>query len=879
MDELERALREHFGFEQFRPSQREVIENILAHRHTLAVLPTGLGKSLCYQLAAQLLPGLTLVISPLIALMQDQVEALTGHGFDNVTFLNSALHPSEIGRRYAEIERGRYRLVYLAPERCDSPRFQQLARQAEVALVVIDEAHCISQWGHDFRPHYRLLLSRLPELRRATFLALTATATPEVQNDIAATLALPELQRVIADFNRPNLHFECVKVAQREEKEARLIKLLAGDDGPAIVYASTRKEAASAYQLLQARGFNAGLYHAGLGPEERARAQRQFLQDHCRLMVATVAFGLGIDKPNVRRVIHYNLPGSLENYYQEAGRAGRDGEPAICTLFYWQPDVRTQRFFIDHACPDAEALLRLYGLLRQAHPLPIAVTDLVTASALPELTVNAALQLLYEQQWLTFTPEGKYALARPESKYPQVDFRPLLERRRRADERLKQMIEYAAGSACRRACILGYFGQQFAPPCGGCDVCLAATESKAAGPIPEVEGSAASDRVARIILQTAADFGGRLGRKLIAEVLSGSRSKRITEHSLERSRNYGALGLHRREQVMAWINELIEQQLLLVTAEEYPRLCITEAGRRALAAASRLPLSGFARQEPKVDLSEPVEALGRDPQPHPVAARLKPPADAAATAKLSARLRQWRLEKARSLGVPAYVVLHNSVLDEIARQQPQTLLELSEIKGIGPSRTERFGEEILALIGRALAGVHQATAPEARAAPASPRAEPPPELRLQVEMWHQGGAEPDAHALLAALAGLTELESGEQIAVINALRELRIAQAAPALMRLLGETSNGNLLAATCAALAHLGAIQAAPEVARLLADDRPGVRRAAARALGRWRAYAALSQLERMASEDAAESVRLAARAAALLIKSEEAPSHAAES
>lgn len=237
MDALERALRKHFGFEQFRPGQRQVIEHVLAGRHTLAVLPTGLGKSLCYQLPAQLLPGLTVVVSPLIALMQDQVAALQRRGFGNVTYLSSTLSPAEIGRRCNEIERGFYKLIYVAPERCDSPRFQQLVRERELSLVVIDEAHCISQWGHDFRPHYRTLLTRLPELRRATFLALTATATPEVQDDIAATLALPALERISADFNRPNLHFNVIRADERAAKDARLLELLRQEDGAAIVYA------------------------------------------------------------------------------------------------------------------------------------------------------------------------------------------------------------------------------------------------------------------------------------------------------------------------------------------------------------------------------------------------------------------------------------------------------------------------------------------------------------------------------------------------------------------------------------------------------------------------------------------------------------------
>jgi len=841
MDELERALGQHFGFDKFRPGQREVIENILAHRHTLAVLPTGLGKSLCYQLAAQLLPGVTLVISPLIALMQDQVEALVDRGFSNVTYLNSALEPSQIGARYAEIERGRYKLVYVAPERCDSPRFQQLARQMRIDLVVIDEAHCISQWGHDFRPHYRTLLGRLPELKRATFLALTATATPAVQDDIAAALELPEIERVIADLNRPNLQFQVVRADQHEEKAARLAELLSEDKGPAIVYASTRKEAAQAHQFLQAEGFSACLYHAGLDSEQRARAQRWFQQDQRRIIVATVAFGMGIDKPDVRQVIHYNLPGSLESYYQEAGRGGRDGEPATCTLFYTPRDERIQRFLIDQAHPQPGVLLHLYEMLRQAHPLPVPAGDLATASELPEITINAAVRLLAEQQWLQVHQDGKYSLARLASGELKVDSRPLVERYRRATDRLNQMIQYATGRNCRRAQILNYFGQRFAPPCGGCDLCCApAVPATQTQPPPE-EATAASDRVARVILQTAADFGGRLGRLLIADVLSGSKRTRVIELGLEQSKHYGTLNLHRREQVVGWIDELIGRQLLRVTAEEYPRLCIAEAGRRALAEDSLLPLAGFARKSSAGHASEPAELDS-------AAISSSPRAGAVSSETFKERLKQWRREKAHALGVAAFVVLHDSVLGEIARRQPQTPAELQDIKGIGPSKVEKFGAEILALVR-------------------NPVSEPPLDLWLQVEVWRQGGREPDAQALLAALENYSGLERGGLISVINALKDLGIKQASDSLMRLLKETSDGNFLTAICDALGQLGATPAVPDVLPLLNDHRPSVRRAAVRALGRLRIPAALPQLARLANEDASENVRLAASAAVRLL------------
>lgn len=866
MDELERALHEHFGFEQFRSGQREVIEHVLARRHTLAVLPTGRGKSLCYQLPAQLLPGLTLVISPLIALMQDQTTALERRGFRNVTSLSSALVPAEIGRRFAEIERGEHKLVYVAPERFDSPRFQQLVRQAEISLVVIDEAHCISQWGHDFRPHYRTLLTRLPELRRATFLAVTATATLEVQNDIAASLALPTLERVIADFNRPNLHLEAIKADAREEKDRQVIELLKRDAGAAIVYASTRKEAAAVHQLLRDHGFNVCLYHAGLDTRQRTEAQQRFLQDDCRVIVATVAFGLGIDKPNVRRVIHYNLPGSLENYYQEAGRGGRDGAMATCTLFYSQPDVRIQRFLLDQAYPQPQVLLKLCDMLREAHPLAVAAGDLVTAGQLPEIAVNAALQALYEQQRVRITAEGKYALAQVAESAPKFDVRDLNERRWRANERLKKMIAYALDAKCRRAAILNYFGQRFAPPCETCDVCRSQMSAAASSPAEvrqtELVASEASDRTARIILQTALDLKGKFGRSIVSALLAGSKSQRITAANLNHNPHYGELQLHAIKHITRWIDELSGQQLLKVTAEEYPRLLITPEGQAALNESSLIGLSGFASEsvtEKVEDIASPDDATK---QPAPI-----PPGEQ----PLVERLKHWRREKAAAMNLPPYIVLHNAVIEAIAEKMPRTRQELSEIRGIGANKLELFGDEIIIIIQQIGQQMGQQMGRDVAA-----KIEPKLEERarssygwqLQIEIWRQGGAAPDTQALLALLRNWRQGEPSDLVVAINALKDLNVKAAADALPRLLHETTNWQLIAAICDAVGQFGLIAAAKDLTALLDDERMSIRRAAVRALGHLRASEALAKIEFLMQWDSSENVRLAAEAAALLLK-----------
>ena len=412
MENPHSILKKVFGYDSFRPGQEEIVSRLLAGQDVLAVMPTGAGKSICYQVPALLLPGITIVVSPLVSLMKDQVGALVQAGVA-AAFLNNSLTDNQKALMLHRAREGWYKIIYVAPERLEMPGFQRFAQERPISMVTVDEAHCISQWGQDFRPSYlriKAFVDGLPS--RPVVGAFTATATAHVRDDIREQLALQKPYEVTTSFDRPNLYFETRRALPSQKPKELLDLVLKEGSNAGIVYCSTTRQVDETARLLQSRGIRAAAYHAKLDADTRRQNQDDFLYDRVQVMVATNAFGMGIDKPNVRFVIHYNMPKDLESYYQEAGRAGRDGQPARCTLLYSGTDVRTIRFFIEK--------------------------EMEADNGLPaDVKAEAA---------------------------------------RKAEERLKYMTFYSTTQDCLRGFLLHYFGEAAPKKCGNCSCCLAAEQ-------------------------------------------------------------------------------------------------------------------------------------------------------------------------------------------------------------------------------------------------------------------------------------------------------------------------------------------------------------------------------------------------------------------
>jgi len=680
---LHAALRERFGFDQFRPGQREAAAAVLEGRDLVAVMPTGSGKSLCFQLPAILLEGTTVVVSPLIALMKDQVDVLRSRGLP-ASAVHSGLAGSERAAAENDLAAGRLRLVYVAPERLASAAFRSVLVRARVARLVVDEAHCVSQWGHDFRPDY----SRLGELKKELGVpaaAFTATATPEVRADIARQMRLSDPLEIVTGFERPNLTLAVETCRSRADKAHALDRLLREVGLPGIVYAATRKNVDRWADRLEGRGLRAGRYHAGLADAERVRVQDDFFAGRLDVIAATNAFGMGVDKNDLRFVAHADVPGSLEAYYQEVGRAGRDGLPARGVLLFGPADVRTQEFFLEGSNPSPEVFRSVWALLGEGREVE-GFESRIGSGGMASATAARLLRRAAESRGVA-----------PGTGEPPIDFEEQDRKRRRDRARLDVMLRYAFGRGCRTRFIYDYFAgagrSGTIPRCGTCDICLGWRR---------FEGRPLDDREferVRIALSAVARLPARFGVERIAQVLTGSRSRAVLERRLDRIPTFGRLADMSIEEVKALLDALLDASLLERRGIEGGRpgafvLALGEEGPAVMRAEHRplLALPGRETTTPPTPRASrprrPVTAARgtTDPEPDPI---------------LLNRLKTWRSVVAKRRGVPAYVIFHDSTLEALAARRPGDLESLRTVRGVGPAKLEQYAEELLGMLAGA----------------------------------------------------------------------------------------------------------------------------------------------------------------------------------
>ena len=701
------TLKQVFGFDSLRPGQDEVVAAVMRGQDTLAIMPTGKGKSLCYQLPALCRPGLTVVVSPLIALMKDQVDALVSRGVPAAA-INSSLDAEEYRQAMGSLRRGELRIVYVAPERFGQENFLQLLKSLQISLLAVDEAHCLSQWGHDFRPDY-LRLGRVREaLGHPQTIALTATATEHVREDILHTLQLQEPAVIISGFGRDNLDFRITHCEGRKAKFERILKVVK-QWKQGIVYCSTRKNVMLVFEELSAAHVNAVAYHAGMTDEERAFSQDAFISGRADVVVATNAFGMGIDRADVRFVVHFEIPGSVEAYYQEAGRAGRDGEPAVCELLFNHADLKTQEFFFEGSNPPLHLVRSLYNMLRfecnpDTHELQLSVdamAERLGGKEVNPMAVGTALSCLIHAGAVSrFDIAGSNikgtCILDPSRNFEclPIDAASLEEKAARDHRKIEAITRYAYSGGCRQRWILEYFGQKGAEPCGHCDACAADEAER-----EEVQGvdlltvRKALAGVARASRRNAAGgWEGIYGRGKIMDMLRGAKSANMTSH-LKSLSTYGILSHLTDARIKALFRALREAGLIQSSGGELPLITLTAEGEAVMQSRSgvRMSLRSWAE-------NAAARSAGQENNEARSRRILQSLGLGRMDKELYERLSELRRDIAAEHNMPAYRVMHNETLRALATVKPTTVEAASGIKGVGPWLKKTFLRSFVELI-------------------------------------------------------------------------------------------------------------------------------------------------------------------------------------